>query len=118
MGVAHVITTMVDESVIWHGYNFRSLSKALKDMFLQTRGIPRAEVSIRRNGEMVAWMKFGWNGRLEEVDIYGPVTGSHLIPRKITPMNPGARMFRYESICTPARWSDEDDAFQRSDAAW
>ena len=76
-----VIALVHEDELIDTQFSTHSLHKTLRCAWELLGGIPQAEVCIRRNGNMVAWLHTNFRGELEEVEVHAP-------NGRVTPMNP------------------------------
>ena len=83
--ITHVVTLIIDDYVVSTLYSYHNMAKTLRMSWFLLKGVPQAEVCIRRGGEFVGWLHTNFRGELEEVDIHGPNQFGRSL---VTPINP------------------------------
>lgn len=84
----YVVTLVHEDTVISTNHAYHGMHKTLLLAWELLGGIPSAEVTIRRAGRLVAYLKADWHGNLSEVEIYSPVSSL------VTNINPDWTAFR------------------------
>ncbi len=103
----YVVTLVADDPVVSTSYSQHTMRKTLRLASDLLRGVPQAEVCVRRGGKMVAWLHTDFRGQLDDAELYSPVSSL------VTPLNPNGRLFYHEPAMV-TRGSSYDDA-ERSD---
>ena len=91
---------VIDDAVISTHYSDHTMNRTLRLALRLLRGIPQAEVCVRRNGDMAAWLHTNFRGELDEVEVYGPIRpkgsvfGVTTWSGSVTPMNPRGPIFQ------------------------
>lgn len=63
------VSLVVDDEVIDGGHS-ENCKHAMHDAFAVLAGIPQAEVTVRRDGKLVAWFHTNHRGAITEIETY------------------------------------------------
>lgn len=96
----YVVTLIRDDVVLSVNHSHHTMGKTMRLAWELLGGIPQAEVCVRKDGDMVAWLHTNFRGELEEVEVYGPKRakrgrfGTLVWGGTVVAMNPRVRMFQ------------------------
>lgn len=89
----YVVHLLIDDEICGDSlYSYHGMAKTLRLAWEKLKGIPQAEATIRRNGDMVGYLKTNFRGELAEAEVmvHKQTTTGGLFYGNIvvTPINP------------------------------
>ncbi len=93
----YIVTLVIDDVVLETGHAFQTMARTLRLAAEKLKGVPSAEVCIRRQGVLVAYLKSSWKGELEGAEVYASRVSrgdsSYRMIVRVIPLNPNGPIF-------------------------